>query len=153
MTNELLETSDEGIGLIQTMEGLRLKPYKDSVGKWTIGYGHTTIAKVLAMAGISFTEDQCYRLLVYDLKDAETGVKRLVKVELKQSEFDALVSFAFNLGVGKLGASTLLNKLNMGDKVGAASEFTKWVMAGESKLPGLVKRRQAEMAMFLKEAG
>jgi len=150
MPNDLLDTSAEGIGLIQTMEGLKLKPYRCSAGVWTIGYGHTTIAKTLASAGISLTEDQCYRLLLLDLKEAEVAVQRLVKVELTQCQFDALVSFVFNLGQGKLGSSTLLNKLNMGDREGAAQEFTRWVMAGEAKLPGLVKRREAERAMFLR---
>ncbi len=152
MPNELLETSMEGVGLIQTMEGLKLKPYRDAVGVWTVGYGHTTISKTLAMAGIVLTEEQAYRLLVYDLKDAELAVKRLVKVRLTQGEFDALVSFTFNLGQGKLGTSTLLAKLNAGDHVGAAEEFGRWTRAGEDHLPGLVKRRIAEKAMFLKTA-
>jgi lysozyme len=153
MTNELLDTSMEGIGLIQTMEGLSIKPYRDAVGIWTIGYGHTTIAKTLAMAGIVLTEEQCYRLLLLDLKDAELAVRRLVKVDLTQGEFDALVSFTFNLGAGKLGSSTLLTKLNLGDHIGAAEEFYQWVHAGQEVLPGLVKRRRAEKAMFLKEVG
>lgn len=152
MPNSDLVTSMEGIGLIQTMEGLRLKPYQCSAGKWTIGYGHTTISAVLHDADISITEEQAFKLLVYDLRDAEAAVHRLVKVQLTQSQFDALVSFVFNLGQGKFGQSTLLATLNAGDYSGAAEQFPRWVMAGQAKLPGLEKRRLAEKAMFLKGA-
>jgi lysozyme len=148
--NEDLSLSSAGLALIQTCEGLRLKPYKCSAGKWTIGYGHTTVSKVLSEAKVQITEDQARKLLEYDLGDAERAVKRLVKVPLTQGQFDALVSFTFNLGEGRLGSSTLLAKLNGGDYAGAAEEFGRWTRAGEAVLPGLVKRRAAEKALFVK---
>lgn len=148
MPNSHLHISDEGFRLIQIMEGCKLKPYKCPANKWTVGFGHTQIAGVLAKAKIFLTQEQADKLLLYDLEDSENAVRRLVKVELTQGEFDALVSFTFNLGEGRLGSSTLLAKLNAGDKEGAAAEFTKWVMAGQAKLPGLVKRREAEQALF-----
>lgn len=142
-----MNTSQDGIDLIKKFEGCKLKAYQDSVGVWTIGYGSTLGIK----EGMRITQEQADDYLRQDLEDSESAVKRLIAVPLTQNEFDALVSFTFNLGAGNLSRSTLRNKLNGHDKAGAADEFPKWVNAGGKPLKGLVRRRNAERAMFLGE--
>ena len=95
------------------------------------------------------TDEEVDELLYKDLKRFETGVKRLTKVALSQGQFDALVSFSFNVGLGNFQSSTLRSKLNREDYKGAAEEFPKWRRAGGKILPGLVKRRVDERALFL----
>lgn len=140
-----MNASDEGIELIKQFEGFRAKAYRCPAGIPTIGYGHT--------GGVSMddeiAEDEAESLLESDLKRFERGVSRLVGVPLSQGQFDALVSFTFNLGGGALQRSTLRQKLNRGDYEGAAREFPKWCRAGGVRLAGLLRRRQAEMEMFL----
>ena len=140
-----LSTSAAGVELIKRFEGLRLNAYQDSVGVWTIGYGHTKTAK----AGQRITADEAHRLLIQDVIDHEAHIKRLVKVPLKQQEFDALSSWVFNLGGGSLASSTLLKKLNAGDYVGAANEFPRWNKAGVKELAGLTIRRNAERDLWV----
>ena len=121
-----MKTSPKGISLIKEFEGLSLDAYLCSAGVLTIGYGHTGgIQK-----GDKITAKKAEELLQDDLKKFENGVLRLVRVPLNQNQFDALVSFAFNLGVGNLGKSALLRKLNDHDFKGAASEFVRWNKAG-----------------------
>lgn len=141
-----MQTSQKGIDLIEKFEGTVLKVYKDAVGKDTIGIGH------LIKAGEYFTtltQQQAEDLLAKDLKQFEIGVMTAVKVALTQNQFDALVSFSFNLGLGNLNSSTLLKKLNAGDYQGAADEFPKWNRAGGKVLQGLTNRRIAERELFL----
>lgn len=142
-----MQTGREGIELIKGFEGLRLSKYQDVVGKWTIGYGH------LILPSESFpnplTEKQAEDLLRKDLATSEAGVARLVKVKLSQQQFDALVSFTFNLGAGNLQSSTLLKKLNAGDYSGAAEELLRWNKAGGKEVAGLTRRRAAERKLFL----
>nr|WP_154926674.1 lysozyme [Pantoea agglomerans] len=140
-----MKVSNNGINLIKRFEGLELKAYKDSVGVLTIGYGHTHAVK----AGDVITGEQADAFLREDLQVAELTINTNVKVKLTQGQFDALVSFVFNLGSGNFVKSTLIKKLNAGDYAGAADEFSKWVNAGGKKLPGLVKRRAAEREVFL----
>lgn len=140
-----MKVSNNGINLIKRFEGLELKSYKDSVGILTIGYGHTNAVK----AGDVVTGEQADAFLREDLQVAELTVNTNVKVKLTQGQFDALVSFVFNLGSGNFVKSTLIKKLNAGDYAGAADEFGKWGNAGGKKLPGLVKRRAAEREVFL----
>lgn len=135
-----------GLDLIKFFEGLRLKAYKDSVGVWTIGYGHTRTAT----PGMSISEPEAEALLREDLKDAQGGVDRLVKQQLSDNEYAALVSFVFNLGAGNFSRSTLLKKLNAGDRKGAAEQFLVWNKAGGQVLAGLTRRRKAERDLFLK---
>lgn len=142
-----MRTGQDGIDLIKHFEGLRLEAYQDSVGVWTIGYGSTKDIK----EGMRITPFMAEQFLRDDLEEAEKAVSRLVDVSLTQNEFDALVSFAFNLGAGNLQHSTLLRKLNNSDKVGASDEFLRWVNAGGKKLEGLVRRRKAERALFKDE--
>nr|WP_199065153.1 lysozyme [Chromobacterium sp. ASV5] len=141
-----MKTSQNGIALIQKFEGLRLIAYQDVVGVWTIGYGHTGPD---VRAGMIITQTQADQLLQQDLTKFEAGVSRLVNVSLQQNQFDALVSFSYNLGLGNLQSSTLLKLLNAGDYVGAAEQFLRWNMAGGRDLPGLTARRATERALFL----
>jgi len=142
-----MKTSQAGIDLIKKFEGCKLRAYKDSVGVPTIGYGSTRDVKM----GMRITPYMAEDFLRQDLEEAEAAVRDLINVPLSQCEFDALVSFTFNLGSGNLATSTLRNKLNGHDRKAAADEFLKWVNAGGKKLSGLVRRRKAERAMFLGE--
>lgn len=140
-----MKTSDRGLGLIRASEGLRLDAYRDVRGVLTIGYGSTL--GVRAGDRIDAAEAE-RRLRQQDLPRFEAGVAVVVRVPLTQGQFDALVSFAYNLGVGALAGSTLLRKLNAGDAAGAGAEFPKWCHAGSEVLPGLVTRRAKERALF-----
>lgn len=144
-----MRISDAGLELIIRFEGLRLEAYKDPVGIWTIGCGHTGPD---VRSGLKISRARAMQLLREDVREAEDAVNRLVQAPLNQAQFDALSSFAFNAGGGALGASTLLRRLNAGDQRGAQGEFAKWVKGtiGGRKvtLPGLVRRRAAEAQMF-----
>lgn len=145
-----MKTSPAGVALIKRFEGLRLEAYRDAVGIWTIGYGHTGNV----WQGAKITEHQADVILEHDLERFEEGVQQATRTaKLTQGEFDALVSFSFNLGVQALVNSTLLKKLLKGDRAGAADEFLKWDKArvgGKlTVLAGLTKRRQAERERFL----
>lgn len=139
------KTGQAGIDLIKRFEGCRLKAYQDSVGVWTIGYGHTKGVK----RGQVITQEQADAFLRDDLGDAEAGVERVVKVPLTDNQFGALVSFTFNLGIGALSKSTLLRTLNGGDYSSASEQFKRWSRAGGKVLAGLVRRRLAEASLFL----
>lgn len=139
-----MHTSQKGLDLIKSFEGLRLSAYKDVVGVVTIGYGTTSGVKM----GDTITKERAEELLREDVKRFEGYVDRLVKVPLTQGMFDALVSFTYNLGPGALEKSTLLDQLNRGDYDGAAEQFGRWVKAGGKTLAGLVRRRAAERALF-----
>ena len=143
-----MNVSETGIELIKKFEGCVLKAYKCPAGIWTIGYGHTTNVK----KGQTITKEQAEEYLKQDLNRFEITVNNLVNVPLNQNQFDALVSFCYNLGSGNLKNSTLLKLLNKKDYTRAAEEFDRWVYAGGKKLSGLVKRRAAEKELFLKPA-
>lgn len=140
-----MNTSQRGIELIKKSEGVRYQAYDDGVGVWTIGVGHTKGV----VKGDKIDDAKVDEFLRQDLESAEYAVNTLVKVDLTQAAFDALISFTFNLGSGALSRSTLLKLLNAGDRAGAAAEFSKWTKAGGKELPGLVTRRAAERALFL----
>ncbi|EOZ1373914.1 lysozyme [Enterobacter hormaechei] len=145
-----MQTSDKGIALIKAFEGCKLVAYQDSVGVWTIGYGWTQpVDGKPVRAGMTIKQETAERLLKTGLVSYESDVYRLVKVGLTQGQFDALVSFAYNLGARSLSTSTLLRKLNAGDYAGAADEFLRWNKAGGKVLNGLTRRREAERALFL----
>ena len=147
-----MKTGLSGLNLIKEKEGLRLKPYLCSAGVATIGYGSTMYAdgRKVTLKDAAITEPQALELLANTLGKYEKAVNDYVKVTLTQNEFDALVSFTYNLGAGNLLSSTLLKKLNAGDKAGAANQFEVWNKAGGKVLQGLVTRRAAEKALFLK---
>ncbi|MFK3698785.1 lysozyme [Serratia ureilytica] len=145
-----MKISDDGMALIKRFEGLRLQAYQDSVGVWTIGYGWTQpVAGRKVGAGMAIDAATAERLLVCGVAQFEQGVERLVAVTITQGQFDALVSFAYNLGLRALENSTLLRRLNAGDRQGAADQFGRWVNAGGVRLDGLVAWRAAERALFL----
>lgn len=145
-----MQTSDKGIALIKQFEGCKLTAYQDSVGVLTIGYGWTKpVDGKPIRAGMTINQETAERLLKTGLVSYESDVSRLVKVGLTQGQFDALVSFTYNLGARSLSTSTLLRKLNAGDYAGAADEFLRWNKAGGKVLAGLTRRREAERALFL----
>lgn len=145
-----MQTSEKGITLIKQFEGCKLTAYQDSVGVWTIGYGWTQpVDGKPIRAGMTIKQETAERLLKIGLVSYESDVSRLVKVGLTQGQFDALVSFTYNLGARSLSTSTLLRKLNAGDYAGAADEFLRWNKAGGKALTGLTRRREAERALFL----
>ena len=145
-----MQTSEKGIALIKQFEGCKLTAYQDSVGVWTIGYGWTQpVDGKPIRAGMTIKQETAERLLKTGLVSYESDVSRLVKVSLNQGQFDALVSFTYNLGARSLSTSTLLRKLNAGDYAGAADEFLRWNKAGGKVLNGLTRRREAERALFL----
>ena len=138
-------TSERGITLIKSHEGLRLKAYHCPANVLTIGYGHTKNV----YPSMVITSQKAEELLKQDLSVYESAVNKYVTVPLNQNQFDALVSFSFNVGTNALGRSTLLRKLNSKDYQGAGNEFMRWVRAGTRILPGLVRRRQEEKELFL----
>lgn len=141
------KTNAAGVALIEEFEGCRLTAYQDSVGVWTIGYGHTGPDVHIALR---ITQAQADALLAEDLASFEKCVNDAVSHSITPNQFAALVSFAYNLGCQALRGSTLLHLLNQGDVSGAADQFQYWTHAGGVILPGLVRRRVAEKALFLK---
>jgi len=143
--------SKDGLHLTEGFEGVRLAAYPDPAtggDPWTIGYGHTGPE---VHSGMTITQEQAENYLMQDVAKAAADVNSKVTVEITQNEFDALVDFAFNCGCGNLNNSTLLKKLNAGDHEGAAHEFEKWDMAAGHHMAGLLRRRQAEELLFLKD--
>ncbi len=136
----------EAIDLIKRFEGFRPSVYLCPAGLPTVGYGH-----VVRRGEVfdTLTEDNGEELLRRDLAIAKRAVLRLTRVPLEDGQYGALVSFTFNVGSGNYQSSTLRMKLNRGDYLGAAGEFWKWRRARGRALPGLVKRRAAEKALFM----
>lgn len=139
-----MRTSDEGISLIRHFEGCSLGAYLCPAGVWTIGYGHTREVK----EGDVINREQAEALLIEDLEEFEGYVNSMVEVALKQNEFDALVSWVFNLGPGNFKESTLLNRVNYGPMSDVPHQIQRWNKAGGKILEGLVKRRAAEAALW-----
>ncbi len=145
-----MQTSSRGIALIKEFEGCRLTAYLCPADKWTIGYGWTyPVDGKPIKRGMTIDQTTADRLLKTGLVGYENDILKLVKVKLSQSQFDALVSFAYNLGARALSTSTLLKKLNAGNYRGAVDEFTRWNKAGGEVLAGLTRRREAERRLFL----
>jgi lysozyme len=151
-----MKISNNGLALIKQFEGVKLDAYPDpatGAAPWTIGYGHTGPE---VRPGLRWTQAQADQALLADVARFERDVTQLVTVVISQNQFDALVSFAYNVGsdidadniAEGLGDSTLLHKLNAGDVEGAAAEFPKW---NKQKLPGLTRRRAAERDLFLRQ--
>jgi lysozyme len=139
--------SREALDIIKEFEGCRLAAYPDpgtGGAPWTIGYGHTKGVS----RGMLITQQQAEDFLHIDILEFENGVDELVKVELKQHQFDALVSFAFNCGIGNLRSSTLLKMVNAGNFNAVPAQFMRWTRAAGKELPGLVRRRRAEAALW-----
>ena len=149
-----MKLSAKGLQFIQEQEGLRLSPYQDEAGNWTIGYGHLMTEEELAKwpPGSRISEGDALLLLEADVEQAENAVNSLVTVPLSQSQFDALVDFVFNLGGGALERSTLLQDLNDGRYNAAAAQIPLWDHAGGRVVKDLELRRFAEQRMFLQES-
>ncbi|MFJ5454077.1 lysozyme [Pectobacterium jejuense] len=139
--------NEAGLALIKSFEGLKLTKYRDTAGRWTIGYGHLILPHENFDNGITLQEADS--LLRQDLKEAETGIQDCVKVDLNGNQFGALTSFTYNLGVENLKESTLLRLLNQGDYTAAADQFPRWDKDGEQVVEGLLRRREAEKVLFL----
>ena len=139
-----MNTSAEGIALIKKFEGCELKAYQCSAGVWTIGYGHTKDVE----EGDTISKDQAEEMLVEELHEYENYVNEYVNVALSQNQFDALVSWVYNLGPANLKSSTLLKVLNSGDYAGVPDQIERWNKAGGKVLEGLIRRRLAESSLF-----
>ena len=139
-----MKISQEGLSLIKRFEGCRLESYKCSANVLTIGYGHTSGVKETD----TITQDEADKLLQEDVEQFEKYVDDNVTVELGQSQFDSLVAWTFNLGVGNLRESTMLKKLNNEDYKSVPSEMKRWNKAGGKTLDGLIRRRKAESLLF-----
>jgi GH24 family phage-related lysozyme (muramidase) len=144
-----MKISQKGVDFVKSKEGgPYLKAYNDGAGVWTIGYGHTANVR----PGQTITASQAEAFLRSDLQTAEAAVRKYVKVPLTQGQYDALVSFTYNLGAGALKESKLLKDLNKGDYAAAQKDFGNYIYANHKVFPGLVKRRREEAAMFGNQA-
>jgi len=168
-----MKTSDKGIDLMHHFEGYRNRPYKCSAKIWTVGWGHAMYGDQLRLPNVRtgtytgmirddyqlkpednrvWSKEELVEIFKNDLATFERGVLRLVPgCASRQGSFDALVSISFNFGLGNLQRSTIRMKANRGDWEGAAEAFRAWTKGGGKVLPGLVKRREAEIALFLTE--
>jgi lysozyme len=141
-----MKFSAEGMELLKRSEGFRNCVYRDAAGFPTIGYGHRLLNPASFPDGID--EPQAADILGCDVRDAEQAIERMVKVPLTQGQFDALVDFCFNLGAGRLAASTLLKLLNRGRYDQATEELLRWDRAGGRELGPLKARREAEAELW-----
>ena len=152
--SKITKTGQEGIDLIKRFEGFRSKPYKCSAGVPTIGYGATfyTNGKRVTMADPAISEEDALALLAEMLKKFEQYVDSYCIDTITQNQFDALVSFCYNLGPANLKASTLLKKVNLNpNDETIRAEFMKWNKAGGRALKGLTLRRTAEADLYFKK--
>ena len=140
----MMKTSQAGIDLIKKFEGCKLTPYKDAVGLLTVGYGH----RIEDADNRTYTQEEVDEFLRSDLARFEHGVLTYITVPLTSNQFDSLVCFSYNLGIGTLQRSTLRQKILSGDGEGAAKEILKYDKAGGVVLKGLTRRRQAEYQLF-----
>lgn len=141
-----MRISDRGLDIIKEFEGFRARAYMCPAGVWTIGYGHTRGVK----AGDVVNEQQATELLRNDVKEAEEAINGLVKVELSQWQFDALVSLVYNIGSGNFYNSTIRRLLNEGcdDEDRLRHAWCMWKRAGSRTLSGLIRRREKEFKLF-----
>ena len=139
-----MKTSAEGLALIKKFEGLELEAYKCAAGVLTIGYGHTAGVQ----EGDVWSEAQANEQLEIDMEEYAGYINDLVSCPLSQNQFDALVSWVYNLGPANLKASTLLKKLNAGDYADVPHQIKRWNKAGGKVLEGLIRRREAEALLF-----
>ncbi len=154
-----MQMSENGLELLQQWEGFKLQVYKDSAGLPTIGVGHLITKSELSSGKIvidgvpvkyagGLTDQQALDLLAQDVKPAEKAVNNGVKVPLNQNQFDALVSFTFNVGVGAFQSSTLLKVLNQQQYDEVPAQLRRWTRAGGQVVQGLVNRRQNEINLW-----
>lgn len=146
------QVNQAGLDLVKSFEGFSDRAYLCPAGVWTIGYGHTKDVK----KGMRITRDEAEQLLADDLKGAAADVEKLIKVELGDNQFAALVSFTFNVGSGNLAGSTLRKLLNVGDYDAVPAQMMRWNKAKQGgklvEMAGLTRRRVAEGALWLQDA-
>ena len=140
----LMKLGERGTEILKYFEGCKLTAYQDSVGVWTIGYGHTKGV----YNGMTITQEEAEQMLLTELEEYEGYIENMVTVPLTQNQFDALVVWIYNLGPTNFKNSTLLKELNAGNYNAAGQEITRWNKAGGKVLAGLVKRREAEAQLF-----
>ena len=139
-----MKTSAEGTALIKKFEGCELEAYQCSANVWTIGYGHTKDVE----EGDTISKEEAEEMLVEELHEYENYVNKYVNVALSQNQFDALVSWVYNLGPANLKASTMLKVLNDGKYEEVPYQMKRWNKAGGKVLDGLVRRREAEALLY-----
>lgn len=144
-----MKTSPKGLALIKEFEGLRLNAYLCAAGVWTIGFGHTSAAgDPEVRPGMRITATQAEAMLIRDLGQYERAVSAAVKKPLTQGQFDACVSLCYNIGVGAFARSTVVRRINAGRMSEVPAAFMMWTKGGGKVLPGLVRRRRAEAALW-----
>ena len=146
-----MKTSERGLQIIKAYEGIRLKPYRDCVGLYTVGVGHL-IGDGLILPDSwnrTFTLGEVNELLVADVRKFELGVARYVNVELSQNQYDAIIDFCFNLGLGAFQRSSVRQAINRRDKAGVVRNLLRYNKAGGKVVPQLDNRRKAEALLFL----
>ncbi len=139
-----MKISQEGLSLIKKFEGCELEAYKCAANVWTIGYGSTKGVK----KGDTISQEEADKLLLHEMEEYEGYINDMVNVDLEQNQFDAMVSWVFNLGPANLKASTLLKVLNAKDYEGVPAQIKRWNKAGGKVLQGLIRRREAESLLF-----
>lgn len=145
-----MDTNAKGLELIKKYEGFRSNAYRDPVGIWTIGYGHTSAAGApVVTANMNISKEEGEKILRRDLAKFEDAVQRAVKVPLNSNQFSALVSFCYNVGEGAFKSSSVLKAVNARNFSEVPRRLSLWNKAGGKVLPGLVKRRAAEGALFM----
>lgn len=145
----ITKTSQAGIDLIkywETFEPIAYKPTPDDV--WTIGWGTTRINGKPVQPGMAINEEYAEKLLRADVEEAETAVANSVVVPLTQNQFDALVVFTYNVGIGAFTSSTLLKLLNAGQYADVPTQMKRWVKQKGKVLNGLVRRRESEITLW-----
>lgn len=141
-----MKINQAGLDLIKSFEGCKLTAYQDIIGVWTIGYGATGPG---IGPNVGWSQEEADQRLAADLERFERGVESMLTREISENAFSALVCFAYNVGLHNLETSHLLLKVNDGDMSGAAAQFLRWDRAGGNEVAGLLRRRQAESALFL----
>jgi len=139
-----MNISQEGLSLIKKFEGCELEAYKCAAGVWTIGYGSTKGVK----EGDTLTQEEADELLLHEMDEYKGYIKDNVTSDLDQNQFDALVSWVFNLGPSNLKASTMLKVINAGDMKEVPAQIKRWNKANGKTLQGLIRRREAEALLF-----
>ena len=140
-----MKTSEKGLDLIKCFESFRPVAYKCPAGVWSVGYGSTKgVSK-----NMTVTHEQAIKMLLDDVAMVENAISKNIHVEINQNQFDALVSFVYNVGIGAFLKSTLLKAINNNDFALAASQFDRWIYAGGIILRGLKTRREAEKQLFI----
>jgi lysozyme len=145
-----MKVNENGIALICEFEGCRTQAYQDPVGVWTIGYGHTSMAgSPEVTSGLAISGEEARTILCRDLEVFSSRVRASIRTLLNDNQFSALVSFAFNVGLGNFRESSVLTAVNSGDFGSVPLRLALWVKAGGTILPGLIRRRAAEGALFI----